>query len=56
MPPRGQQRRWATVLAAALSLWDEASRDSRVSEEFRRVCGMNRDALQRWSANWADTT
>jgi hypothetical protein len=56
MPPRGQQRRWATVLAAALGFWNEASRDSRVSEEFRRVCGTNRDALQRWSETWAETT
>lgn len=56
MPPRGQQRRWAAVLHAALTFWDQASRDSRISEDFRRVCGANRDALRRWSETWAEAT
>lgn len=56
MPPRGQQRRWAAVVGAALTFWDQASRDSRISEDFRRVCGTNRDALRRWSETWAEAT
>lgn len=56
MPPRGQQRRWATVLGAALTFWGEASRDSRISGEFRRVCATNGHALQRWSETWEETT
>lgn len=56
MPPRGQQRRWAKVLGAALAFWGEAARDFRISDDFRRVCEVNRDALQRWSETWAETT
>ncbi|MBI5277932.1 MAG: type II toxin-antitoxin system HipA family toxin YjjJ [Burkholderiales bacterium] len=53
MPPRDAQLRWAAVLGAALTFWDEASRDSRISEPFRRACAANGIALLRWSETWA---
>lgn len=51
-PPRGAYDRWARVVEAALLFWREASRDRRISEEFRRVCAENRLALQAWSETW----
>jgi len=52
-PPRGRQSKWTAVLQAALTFWREASRDTRVSGDFRQICAANEDALKRWADNWA---
>lgn len=41
------------VLEAALSFWNEASRDRRISEGFRVLCASNALGLQRWGETWA---
>lgn len=53
IPPRGPQDRWLGVLGAALAFWRDASRDSRISDPFRKICAQNAEALQRWSGTWA---
>ena len=45
LPP--QRPAWTAAHAAAVLFWTRASRDARISEGFRRLCGANAQRLQR---------
>jgi hypothetical protein len=53
-PPRQSQEGWQRVLGAALAFWREASRDKRISQQFRGTCAENAELLERWSDTWAN--
>lgn len=44
LPP--QRSTWTAACAAAVSFWTRASRDARIGEEFRRMCGSNAQRLR----------
>jgi hypothetical protein len=45
LPP--QRPAWTAACVAAVLLWTRASRDARISEDFRRICGSNAQRLRR---------
>lgn len=53
LPRRGSEERWQNVLSAAISFWNEAARDRRISEPFRKICASNGQSLERWADTWA---
>ena len=46
LPLPAQRAKWMTACAAAIHFWDQVSKDSRVSEGFRKTCGANAHQLR----------
>src|SRR5690554_3087365 len=48
LPPLSAERRaWTRATGAAVQFWHTASRDARISDEFRATCAENRDRVCR---------
>jgi hypothetical protein len=51
-PPAGREEGWRRAMHAALSFWDRAAADERITGAFRQVCGDNARALGQWADSW----
>jgi len=45
LPLPALKEEWRLASTAALAFWDEAARDSRISDQFRDICSMNHTIL-----------
>jgi hypothetical protein len=51
-PPADREHDWQRILQAAVTFWNAAAADDRITQDFRRLCAENGQALQRWSGIW----